>query len=179
MFKYLLALPDAEPPPQQLAAVRMNPRLPPRRLAAVSVRDTWSWREQPLLEIALREIDERGRDQVTFEALAEETGFELRIVSTAMRALEEAGYIEAYYAGAFSGLVVAVTERTRRHLGSWPSPESLVDQLARAFTMAADDEAEPERKSQLRAVAEGLGGAGRTVAVEMFTAWLRQETGLR
>src|SRR5690242_17241168 len=115
---------------------------------------------------------------VEFEKLAEETGLELRVVWQTMRVLDGEGFVDAYFASGFSGFVSGVSGQTRRELGSWPSPESLVDQLARAFTEAAEHEVEPEQKTKLRAVADGLTGAGRTVAVELFTAWLRRESHL-
>ena len=52
-----------------------------------------------------------------------------------------------------------------RELGIWPSAESLVDALATAFAHAADTEKEPEKKRRLRAVADGLGGALKDIAV--------------
>ncbi len=83
--------------------------------------ETWSTRELPLLRIALREVDKGGNP--SFEQLAEETGIELGQVWLAMRALRDAGYVEAYFASAYSGMVKTVTERTRRELGSWPQEE--------------------------------------------------------
>jgi hypothetical protein len=64
-----------------------------------------------------------------------------------------------------SGLIEGISERTRRELGSWPSPENLVAQLVTALTEAADREPEPEQKSRLRAAAEALGDVAREVAV--------------
>ncbi len=85
--------------------------------------ETWSKRELPLLRIALREVDKGGSP--SFEQLAEETGVELGQVWLAMRALQDAGYVKAYFAAAESGMVTAVNERARRELGSWPQPLSL------------------------------------------------------
>jgi DNA-binding MarR family transcriptional regulator len=148
----------------------------PRLCAVTEVSETWSWREAPLLQIALRESD-AGRD-AQFEDLAEESGLDQRVVWQTMKRLHDAGYVEAYFAAADSGYVHEVTERTRRELGSWPSPESLLDQLVQAFNEAAEQETEPERKSRLRGVAEGLGGAGRTVALDLLSALIRQQAGL-
>jgi hypothetical protein len=67
---------------------------------------------------------------------------------------------------------MAVTERARRELGTWPSPESLVEALAAALEVAADTETEPGRKGRLRAVAEGLGGAAKDIAVAVISARL-------
>ena len=43
---------------------------------------------------------------------------------------------------------MAVTERARRELGTWPSPESLVEALAAALEVAADTETEPGREGE-------------------------------
>jgi hypothetical protein len=141
-----------------------------------SVAETWSWRELPLLRIALRD-DDRGAT-AQFEDMARETGLELRQVWLGMRNLRDSGYVNAYLGNASSGFVNSVAERTRRELGSWPSPESLVDGLARAFAEAAERETDPERKSKLRTGAEMVGGAGRTMTIEIVTAFLRQQLGL-
>lgn len=138
--------------------------------------ETWTTHELPLLRIALREDD--AGSQADFAEMAAETGIDQEQVWLAVRALLNAGYVDAFLGNARTGTVNSVTERTRRELGSWPSPESLVDQLARAFADAAEQEAEPEQKTKLRAVADGLGGAGRSVAVDLFTAWIRQRAGL-
>jgi hypothetical protein len=138
------------------------------------VSETWTWRELPILRIAVRDAD--GGAQ--FEDIAAETGLELTQVWYGAKALDAAGYLDAAFAGAFSGFVTSVPERGRREVGGWPSAESLADQLARAFEEAADREADPERKSALRAIAEGLLGAGRTVAVDLLSAYAKSRAGL-
>ena len=85
-------------------------------------------------------------------------------------------YIELQLAGGWSeeraggGYVDAVTERTRRELGAWPTADSLVDQLAEALNRAADDEPETERKGRLRQAADVVGGMAREVAVAVISA---------
>jgi hypothetical protein len=65
-----------------------------------------------------------------------------------------------------------VTERARRELGTWPSPESVVDQLVAALTQAALDEQEPEKKSRLTASAQILGGMAKDIAVGVITRYV-------
>lgn len=138
------------------------------------VPETWTWRELPILEIAVRDADAGAQ----FEDIAAETGLELKDVWHGAKALDDGGYINAAAAGAFSGFVPSVTERGRREVGAWPTAESLADQLARAFADAADREADPERKSALRSMADGLMGAGRTVAIELLSAYAKKQAGL-
>ena len=65
-----------------------------------------------------------------------------------LKALEDAWppYITiTWLKGAFDdveGHVTGVSERARRELGTWPSPETMFDRLAAALVQAAD--AEPE-----------------------------------
>ena len=66
------------------------------------------------------------------------------------------------------GLVPRVYERTRRELGSWPSPEGVLDQLVAALREAAEREREPDRKGRLRAAADALGSVARDLAVRVI-----------
>lgn len=104
--------------------------------------ETWTTRELPLLRIALQE-DDKGHN-VEFAELVEETRIDKEQVWLSMRTLREAGYVVARLGNARSGNVESVTERTRRELGTWPSPESFVDGLARAF--ADQPSARPNRR---------------------------------
>lgn len=138
------------------------------------VRNTWAERELPILRIALREID-AGQHHVALEAIRSETGLEVDQMRAASRALESAGYIEVQgraMGPRVSGYVMGVGERTRRELGSWPAPDNVVARLIAALDQAAEEEAEPERKSKLRAVAQGLGGVARDIAVGAISAQL-------
>lgn len=58
-----------------------------------------------------------------------------------------------------------VRERARRELGTWPTPNLLVDEIAAALARAADESSEPEQRSRLRAAADALYGFGRDIAV--------------
>lgn len=46
-----------------------------------------------------------------------------------------------------------------------------VDQIVAALAQAADDEAEPETKSRLRAASDALGSIGYKVAVDVASKW--------
>ena len=83
-----------------------------------------------------------------------------------------------------TGHIDRVYERIRRELGSWPTPEVVVDQLAAELAAAADadaedededeDEDEPERKGELRAAGDALAGAARDLAVQVLASRLGQ-----
>jgi DNA-binding transcriptional ArsR family regulator len=134
--------------------------------------ETWSWREGPLLRIVLRETD-AGRNP-EFEQLADQTGLERQQVSIAMRALQDAGYVDVYLAGAYSGVVHSVGERARRELGSWPSAETIAADVVTALAEAADREPDEGRKKWLKSIASGAAGVGRGVLTAEITAVLRK-----
>jgi hypothetical protein len=113
-----------------------------------------------------------------FEEMRQELGLTVADLERGLNAPAEADppYIELQLAGGWSneraggGWVDGVTERARRELGAWPSPDTLVDQLAAALSEAADEESEPERKSRLRQAADVVGGMARDVAVAVISA---------
>jgi hypothetical protein len=78
-------------------------------------------------------------------------------------------------AGPASGWhVTAVTADARRTAGHWPSGEALIDQIAARIAEAAEREPDPERKGRLQAVARGLGGAAKQIAVNVASAYLER-----
>jgi hypothetical protein len=87
-------------------------------------------------------------------------GFDQDRMRLSVQALANAWppYLEVTWHGGGEGIIDGVTERTRRELGTWPTSASVVDELVGALQKAADAETEPERKSRLRAIAEGLSG---------------------
>jgi hypothetical protein len=68
------------------------------------------------------------------------------------------------------GMVIAVHERARRTLGSWPSADTLVDQLAAALLAAADQADDPDEADLLRDAAGEIGSSVvKGVLVNVFT----------
>ena len=143
------------------------------------VEDTWVRRELPILLAAYRLVESGERPSVgQLEQMRQELGMTVRELELGLAALENAdpSYIELQLAGGWTeekaggGYVDAVTERTRRELGAWPTADSLVDQLAEALRRAADDEPELECKGGLRQAADVVGGMARDVAVAVISA---------
>jgi hypothetical protein len=126
---------------------------------------TWASRDLPLLTAALRRLD-AGEGFPDFGDLEHDTGLNREQLWAGLNALKTA---EPPYVLVEGPVVVAVSERARRELGTWPAPDSLVDALAAAFAQAAEAEKEPEKKQRLRAVADGLGGALRDIAVAVIS----------
>jgi hypothetical protein len=77
-------------------------------------------RDLPLLRVAVRAADVGAIPE--FEQLEAETGLTEQQVRIGVRALHDAGYVEAYFDGGMSGgRIFSVTERGRREAGAWPS----------------------------------------------------------
>jgi hypothetical protein len=139
------------------------------------IESTWASRDLPILRAALRRLDS-GEDSPELEEIRRELGFSGDQLWAGIKALESADppYIEVELGMGWahdraSGFVSGVSERARRELGAWPSADSLVDALAAAFAHAAAEEKEPARRGRLRAIADGLGGAARDIAVAVIS----------
>jgi hypothetical protein len=121
------------------------------------ISETWTTRELPVLASVLRRFD-AGELLVDLEDVRAEvqmTGPQMRAAVTALRDASPP-YIELQLTGGWAeslagGVVERLYERTRRELGSWPSPEGVLDQLVAALREAAEQEREPERKGRFRA----------------------------
>jgi hypothetical protein len=141
------------------------------------IQPTWATRELPILRAALRRIDQGGKQDL--EPLRVETGIDGLQLRIGLQALQNATppYLEMNLGSGWrsdyaSGLLLSVSERTRRELGSWPSPASVVDQLVEALRAAAEAEPEPAQKSRLQTTADALTGLAYEVAVQAIAARL-------
>ena len=139
------------------------------------VAPTWATRELPLLRVALRRLD-AGEQYIDLEEIRQEVGLPADQVWTAVHALSGADppYIDVMLLGGWTenragGKIKGVSERTRPELGSWPSAENLVEQLAEALSEAANQEQEPERGGRLMAAADALRSFARDVAVGVLS----------
>ena len=68
--------------------------------------------------------------------------------------------------------VTGVASAARREVGQWPTGESFIERLAGRIAEAAEQEADPERKQRLRAVASELGGAAKAIAINLASQML-------
>ena len=133
------------------------------------MESTWETRDLPVLEAAVRLLDEYAESALPdLGDLCEATGLDNDSVHRALAALQ--GEYLAYERGGGDGRfthVKSVTAQARRIVGQWPTPEALVDRLVAALDKAAEQEPNDERRSKLRTVSAALGGAVRDVAVEV------------
>ncbi len=138
--------------------------------------ETWTTRELPILRRILARFDS-GDHLVDARALQSELPQippgQLRV---GLRALDDAGYLDFQPTmggpNRVTGHISAVHERARRELGTWPTPEALVAEIAIAFESAAEAEPEPERRGRLKAAADALGGFGSEVAAAVVARHL-------
>lgn len=144
--------------------------------------DLWTTRDLPVLRYLVERLDAMDSHRCSPEEVAESTGLELDAVQRAFRNLYEATprYLDGITAAqaAYPIAVTRVTERAYRAVGAWPTAEGLADSIADAFDRAAEEEPDPERKSKLKATGSWLGGAGRSIAVDVMTRFVERQAGL-
>jgi hypothetical protein len=138
------------------------------RLKGSTVEDTWTNRDLPVLEAVVGRLDE-GAQHIWVRDIAEATGLDPVDVGRAFRALE-GRYIDDMtpmpgLVSANDWAVSSVTAEARYAVGQWPTPESLIDRLAEAFTAAAEREPDVQKRGRLREIAGALTGGLRDLAI--------------
>jgi hypothetical protein len=143
------------------------------------MESTWESRDLPVLDAVVRYFDEHdGAEIPDVETFAKLTGIDPTQVARAVRALSPRFIkTQAALGGLMDVAVMGVTDEARQAVGQWPSPEVWVERLVQALREAAEREPDPERKRRLRALAEGLGGFARDVAVGVLSGGITQSMG--
>lgn len=147
------------------------------------IESTWATRELPILVEAYRRFEaevNRAPNIGQLEEIRQALGLSAQDFVAGLEALvgAEPPYIDVETASGWSqeraggGYVSAVSERARRELGAWPSPDNVVEQLVEALSHAAENEPEGERKGRLRNAADVLSGMARDIAVSVIAARL-------
>jgi hypothetical protein len=141
------------------------------------VEDTWTSRDLPVLDATVALLENRPLVDVT--DIAARAGLTVAETSGALQAMEGV-YVELAMSmgGPQSWSVQGVTPAARRAVGQWPSAESLITRLVEGLNAAADQEANPERKSRLRQAASLLGGAARDIATDIAARFIEHSMGL-
>jgi hypothetical protein len=140
------------------------------------MESTWEPRDLPVLDAVVRYFDEHPQGvMLRCEEVANLAGRDATDVHRALKTLEPT-YVRLA-SGLGSPSVRGVTDQARRVVGQWPSPEVWVDRLVQALREAAEREPDPERQGRLRAMAEGLGGFARDVAVGVLSGGITQSMG--
>lgn len=146
------------------------------------MEETWTNRELPVLRYLVECFDDPDVHRVDLSEISAATGLDDEQVRRALRALSEASpdYIHGRKTAqtSYPVLLTGVTERARRDVGVWPTPDSLVDRLVTAFDVAADQEPDPERQGRLRQIARSLGGSFRDIAVQVAGTAVARSVGM-
>jgi hypothetical protein len=143
------------------------------------MESTWERRDLPVLDAVVRYFDQHdGAEIPDVETFAKLTGMDPAQVARAVRALSPRFIkTQASLGGLMEVAVMGVTDEARHAVGQWPSPEAWVERLVQALREAAEREPDPERRGRLRALAEGLGGFARDVAVGVLSGGITQTMG--
>jgi len=130
-------------------------------MGEAELRETWTTRELPILRAALSRID-GGDEYADLDELRVELGLTAGEVFAAVGAFANASppYLDVELRNGVRspGRIDSVYERARRELGTWPTAENVVAELAAALRVAADEAYEPEEKGRLGAAADALTG---------------------
>lgn len=129
--------------------------------------DVWITRDYPVLREAVRLID--NGDIAEADLLVDATGLSAELVGLAAKALERRGLVSGEHS--FGGFLAITNVSGEAYLltGLHPDGDDAVSQFASALRQAADHEADPEEKSRLRQLADGLGGVSRDVLSGVLT----------
>jgi hypothetical protein len=134
------------------------------------MQSTWESRELPVLRFAVEQFDDPDVRHLRIADIVAGTGLDEREVKSALLALHTASppYVEGLTPAevAYPIDLYGVTERARRVVGQWPTPEAWADRLVAALEQAAQDETDPRKRGLLRKGAGILGGVARDVVVK-------------
>jgi hypothetical protein len=137
------------------------------------MEETWTSRDLPVLDAVVQLLDESPGGLLLGQQVVERTGMDPVDVERAVWALSPGYVILGQQMAAEGGIGMqcldGVTAEARRVVGQWPTGESLVDQLASGIAQAAEQEADPEQKRRLLAIARDLGGAAKTIAINVVS----------
>jgi hypothetical protein len=144
------------------------------------MESTWETRDLSVLDAAVRYLDEHpAQPGPTVADIAQQTGLKAEEVFRAVRALDGPYLDLRIRFGSPSPVrVLRVTDEARRAVGQWPSPDVWADRIVQALQEAADREPDQEKRSRLRATAEGLAGFGRDVLVGVLSGGITRGMGL-
>lgn len=134
------------------------------------MHDTWAARDLPVLEAAVRLLEQSYL--VTVTDIAARTGFEIPVVARALDALdpEYVDFRKTTTGGdARFWYVYKVTPAARRAVGQWPTARALVRRLADELTAAAQQETDSDRHALLIYAARLIGDTLRDVTERAAT----------
>ncbi len=131
--------------------------------------DVWTTRDYPVLREVVRRLD-GGEHYVRVGDVAEALEMATSEVAAAGRALERRGLVTTKGTAEQRVLIFGdVSGEAYMLTGLHPNGDDAVSQLVSALRQAADEVADPEEKSRLRKLADGVGGVSRDVLSGVLT----------
>jgi hypothetical protein len=135
------------------------------------VDDTWTSRDLPVLEAAVRGVDSHSIVGVALSTIANETTLPVEDVAIAARALQDAGYVAVTWRMRHpSSAITAVSGEARRIAGSWPSNDVAADRLLEAVRQLEASALSDDERGRLRKLLDALSGVSRDVVVQVASA---------
>jgi hypothetical protein len=135
-----------------------------------------------VLDLAVRYFDDPDAYRLGIPAIVEQAALSEDHVKPALRALDGASppLVEGIGSGEtnYPVWLTGVTERARRLVGAWPSPDNLTDRLIAALESAAETEQYEEKRTTLKRMASLLGGMGRDIFVEVASKVIGRSIGV-
>jgi hypothetical protein len=147
---------------------------------AMPVEQTWTTREQPILE-AIFAGEEAGKP-LNVNGVVATVSLPRGKVENALRSLRDAGFINALDASDHDGfdlMEIRLLERGRRAVGQWPSEDRTFETFLSVLKDQAASESDPERRSRIQRFLEAATTVGSDVASGFLTAFLKHMTGLQ
>ena len=141
------------------------------------MEDTWVSRDLPVLDATVALLE--NSPLVDVADIAGRAGFTVAETGRALQAMEGL-YVNLAMSmgGPESWSVQGVTPAARQAVGQWPSAENLITRLVEGLNVAAEHEADPQRKSRLRQAAALLGGTVRDIATDIAAQVIGRSMGL-
>jgi hypothetical protein len=132
--------------------------------------DVWTTRDFPVLREVVQRFD-RGDNAVWGQDVAAALSMSPEDVHRSGRALKRRGLVEALIPLKGPAVQFAnVSGEAYLLTGLHPNGDDAVSQLVSALRQAADQVADPEEKSKLRKLADGVGGVSRDVLANVLAA---------
>lgn len=116
------------------------------------------------------------------QAVCADLGISDDDAAPAFRALDDAGYISAYFGASGFPMHIQATEKGLQHCSGWPSGDSssaFIDALLRAVSERADDPATPdEERGRLRGFLGAAGSVGKDVLTDIASKVIEHQAGI-
>ena len=139
--------------------------------------DVWAARDFPVLVEVTRRID-AGEHAVHTHEVAEALGVDEETVQLAGAALERRGLVETRGSAQVPVMLFrGVTEQAYFLTGLHPDGDDVVSRFVDALRQAADRTTDPDERSRLRKLADGVGGVSREVFAAVVASVVTSVTG--